>query len=219
MLNSSQSIKEIASALSNAQAEMPSLEKNTKNPYFSTKYADLGEVIEKSVPVLKRYGLSISQVPTSNIIDGLVYIGVRTVLMHSSGEFIEDTLYLPLIKSDSSTKSDKHPNYPQIAGIIVTYLRRYGWSSVLGLYADEDTDGESPSNKGRNKTDDGGVVVLRKYLKELFEQKPENQDAHRATIKELGYTNDCEDVELIKVVIARMIVTNTTKEETQKENK
>ena len=32
----------------------------------------------------------------------------------------------------------------QCAGSTLTYLRRYSWASILGMYSDEDSDGGSP---------------------------------------------------------------------------
>jgi hypothetical protein len=61
-------------------------------------------------------------------------IGVNTVLMHKSGQFIEKTVMLP-------TPTEGR-NVAQEPGKIITYLRRYAYASVLGMYADEDTDAE-----------------------------------------------------------------------------
>jgi hypothetical protein len=60
--------------------------------------------------------------------------------MHSSGEYIESGMALPL-------GDEKGKSLAQVAGSIITYLRRYAYSAILGLYADEDTDGNSPNGK------------------------------------------------------------------------
>jgi hypothetical protein len=129
----SESVKSLAAALAAAQAEMPSVLMNAVNPFLKNKFADLGAVIETSRPVLAKHRLSVTQFPIS---DG-DRIGVTTTLMHESGEWISQSVSLPL--SDEKGKSAA-----QVAGSIITYLRRYSWSSVLGLYADEDTDGSHP---------------------------------------------------------------------------
>lgn len=129
-MNKSTSISKLADALAKAQAEMPVVKMNAQNPFLKNKYADLGAVIETSRPVLSKYSLSISQFPTS---DG-DKIGVTSLLLHSSGEWIEDTIYI------NSTDA-KGLSVAQSAGVVISYLRRYAWASILGLYADEDNDG------------------------------------------------------------------------------
>ena len=75
---------------------------------------------------------------------------METVLTHASGEWISSSLSLPL--ADEKGKSGA-----QVAGSIITYLRRYTLSAVLGMYSDEDTDGNSEPKpvevKPREKTE------------------------------------------------------------------
>lgn len=134
-MNKSNTLTELATALSKAQAEMPSLELNAENPYFKSRYADLGGIIKTAKSILAKHGLAISQLPTS--VDGKV--GLTTVLIHSSGEFIESTVLLPL--------PEESRNLAQSAGGMITYLRRYSYAAILGLYADEDLDGNIPGQK------------------------------------------------------------------------
>jgi len=137
-MNKSDSIKELASALAKAQADMLPAKLNETNPFLKSKYASLGAVIEASRPALAKHGLSVAQFPFN---DGDT-IGVRTVLMHESGEYMEDMLALPV-------GDEKGKSVAQVAGSVITYLRRYALSSVLGIYAGEDDDGsvETPAPK------------------------------------------------------------------------
>ena len=135
-MNKSASVTKLAEALAKAQAEMPVIKMNASNPFLKSKFADLGAVIEGSRPTLAKHGLSISQFPTSA--DDKV--GVTNILMHSSGEWLEDTVYL-------SVSDEKGKSAAQVAGSVITYLRRYAWAAMLGLYADEDTDGHAPVAK------------------------------------------------------------------------
>jgi len=130
----SDSIKNLAAALAAAQAEMPAAELNAVNPFLNNKFADLGSIISTSRPVLARHDLSVSQLPVT--VDG--NIGVTTLLMHSSGEWIESTIVLPIAV-------EKGKSMAQVAGSIITYLRRYSLAAILSMYADEDADGEAPS--------------------------------------------------------------------------
>ena len=120
----------IAKALVKAQAEMPAVPMNATNPFLKNRYADLGSIIATVRPVLARNGLAFSQLTIGSSGE----VGVKTILIHESGEFIEDKITLPV--SDERGKSGA-----QVAGSIITYLRRYSLSAILGIYADEDTDG------------------------------------------------------------------------------
>lgn len=155
-MNKSETIGKLAGALTAAQAEMPDVKKNAVNPFLKNKYADLGAVIETSRPYLAKNGLSISQFPTSDADK----IGVTSILMHTSGEYIEDTIYI-------STSDSKGLSVAQSAGVVISYLRRYGWTSILGMYAEEDTDGgaakpapvgKSPQSKEPMTLEKAGVV-------------------------------------------------------------
>jgi hypothetical protein len=59
--------------------------------------------------------------------------------MHTSGQWIESSMTLPL--------NLENKNIAQSAGSIITYLRRYSLSAMLGIYADEDTDGEKQTQQ------------------------------------------------------------------------
>lgn len=128
-MNHSESIGNLATALRRAQSEMPKAKFNMTNPYYKSRYADLGSVIEASEPSLSKYGLSIVQFPASDF-DGRV--GVTSVLMHDSGEWLEETILVPL--GDTNKPAEK-------AGIAITYLRRYARAAITQVVAEEDTDG------------------------------------------------------------------------------
>ena len=130
-MDKSTSIKELAAALTLAQEEMKPVPMNSVNPFLKNRFADLGAMIEASRPILARHALSLSQFPVTT---GHGEIGITTILMHASGEWMENTVSLPV-------EIEKGKSSAQVAGSIITYLRRYSWASVLGLYADEDTDG------------------------------------------------------------------------------
>lgn len=129
MIAKSDSIEALASALHQAQGEMPVVQMDSSS-YFG-KFASLGAMIETTRPVLADHGLSVSQFATSE--NGAV--GVTTVLMHVSGEWMASTITLPLMEEGGKSLA-------QVAGSVITYLRRYSLSAVLGLYSDEDVDGE-----------------------------------------------------------------------------
>lgn len=120
----SESITKIAPAFLKAQKEMESVTKDAKNPFFKSEYATLNAVMEACKKPLNDNGLSIMQ-PVSGEY-------VETVLMHESGEFF--ACQTPLMAKEN--------NNPQALGSAISYARRYGLMSMLGLPA-EDDDGES----------------------------------------------------------------------------
>ena len=125
----SESINELATALSKAQGEFESVSKDSLNPFFKSKYAGLPSVVKSAAPILAQNGLSVTQLMDFD--DTLT-----TMLLHSSGQFIGATARLHLVKDD-----------PQAQGSATTYLRRYAYMAILGLVADDDDDGNAASNQ------------------------------------------------------------------------
>ena len=123
----SSEIGELAAALSKAQSEMEGAKKESTNPFFKSNYADLHAVIKSSFPHLSKYGLSVTQ--GNEPIKGAIC--VTTTLMHSSGQWIRSKVKLPLAKVDA-----------QGVGSAITYGRRYGLSSMVGI-AQYDDDANS----------------------------------------------------------------------------
>jgi len=122
----SESIKEIAAALVKAQKEIKAAIKDATNPFFKNKYADLASVIEAVRVPLNNAGISFLQ-PASTVAEG---VAVETVLIHESGEWLSETLVMPVNKQDA-----------QAFGSACTYGRRYGLQSLCGVPS-EDDDGE-----------------------------------------------------------------------------
>ena len=129
----SESIKELATALSKFQNEVQDPAKNSDNPFFKSKYVELDDLLSSVRPVLTSNGLSILQEPSS---DG-VNVTIKTILLHNSGEYMEfEALALKPVKSD-----------PQGLGSAITYGRRYALSSILGVAWSADDDGNEASGK------------------------------------------------------------------------
>lgn len=123
----------VSAALVKCQGSLKTAEFDATNPFFKSKYATLGSVIAASREPLFKAELAILQVPT---IQG-DQVSVHTRIVHSSGQVLDGgTMTLPLEGNDRNSDA-------QIAGSILTYLKRYAWASVLGIYADLDDDGNS----------------------------------------------------------------------------
>lgn len=127
-MKTSDTIDELAKALIDAQSELPQLER-VKKGVFDSKYAPIEEVAEKSIAVLKKHGLGISQL----VGGGQGQTRLETVLLHRSGQWISESSELFVTKKD-----------PQGQGSAITYMRRYAWMAIIGMVAkDEDDDGNS----------------------------------------------------------------------------
>lgn len=122
--------KELYAAMIKFQSEMPTVFKNADNPFFKSTYADLAEIVKAAKPYLAKNDLGVIQeVFTRNEHDYL-----STTLIHSSGQKISSELRIR--PKDGSIQS---------LGAAITYMRRYAYSSILGIVADEDDDGNSNS--------------------------------------------------------------------------
>lgn len=129
-MKKSESTIELAKALAKFQSEIKDPSKSGKANYG--KYVTLDELLESIRPVLSQNGLSFLQFPGG---DGQL-ITITTVLLHSSGEWIESEPF--------TLKSQKVD--PQGAGSAVTYGRRYSLSAILGVAWDTDDDGQASSH-------------------------------------------------------------------------
>lgn len=120
-------VKEIYAALAKAQADIALADRDSENPYFKSKYANLASFIQASRPALTKNGLSLSH--RIEINDDGQNILVCT-LGHASGQYVESRMRILPPKNDI-----------QSFGSYVTYLRRYSYAALCGL-ADSDDDGE-----------------------------------------------------------------------------
>src|SRR5262245_55640047 len=90
----SETIGKLFSALAKAQLAMDDAVKDSDNPHFRTKYADLASVRTAIRQPLAENGLAYTQLvrylPAERVVD------VETILVHGeSGEFISEVLTIP----------------------------------------------------------------------------------------------------------------------------
>ena len=129
-------INELAAALSSMQATDLFASKDSTNPFFNSKYADLTSVLRTIRIPLTTNGLAISQT-TEPYPDGVTVV---TTLMHKSGQWIRGRLSQEIIPDKKNRRT------PQALLSLITYLRRAGASAITGL-GTEDDDGESVSGR------------------------------------------------------------------------
>lgn len=140
----SETISKISVDLLKAQTEMSTPKKDASNPFFKSKYADLNAVREACIGALNNNGICLLQPVVTH--DGKNY--VQTLLLHSSGEFIG---------GETEIKA-KAINDPQAEGSGITYARRFGLQSLLGLGA-EDDDGNA-ANKPQRENNNSKVTNI-----------------------------------------------------------
>ena len=139
-MNKSESISGLAAALAKAQGQMKGAIKDSANPFFKSKYADLASVVEAIRAAFSANGLSYIQTVEPSEKDE---VRVETTLLHLSGEWIScGVLSLPVSKVDA-----------QGYGSALTYARRYSLSAAVGV-APEDDDGNAASAAKPKKTMD-----------------------------------------------------------------
>lgn len=184
-MSQSPSIANLASALSKAQAKLPKVKFDAKNPFLNNSYATLGAVIETAKPILAEFGLAVVQFPVSQ--EGR--IGVRTALLHESGEFMEDVVTLV-------PESAKGLSINQSAGVTISYLRRYAYVAVLSMYADEDTDGDVQNADSQDN------AKANEQVKSVFNNRTWSMEQMEAVVQmfpgggeaDIDYDNDVKPI-------------------------
>ena len=138
----SENIAHIAEALALVQAEIKNPIKNKTNGGVAgaPKYANLEDTLQDYVrPVCSKHGIAIFQ---SIKTDEIGRVGVCTVLLHESGEYIEGDYVFCEIKIPLNKSGYEILTLGQATGVNITYLRRYSLNAALGINGDKDTDGD-----------------------------------------------------------------------------
>ena len=165
-MNQSEQINELASALVNLQGEMPVTKFDSKvkvvtktGGSYSFEYASYKGIKETCKPILLKNGIAITQL-----------IGdkqLTTIMIHSSGQFISETMSLPI----------KDNMNPQEIGSVITYMKRYSYSAILGIVSDDDEDGNIASGNDLTKTAKKPTAPQKE---ELNPQHPKWNDAKKS---------------------------------------
>ncbi len=132
-MQKSEHINELAAALSKAQGAMKGALKDAANPFFKSAYSDLASVIDAIRAPFAANGLAFMQFARSDE-HGVV---VETMLTHASGQWVSESLGVPLVKRDA-----------QSVGSAITYGKRYGIQAMAGVPS-EDDDGNAANDRGK----------------------------------------------------------------------
>jgi len=154
-----ENVEKLAAALVKAQSAMKIAKKDSENPFFKSKYADLGSVWEACHSALSENEIAVVQSPV--FLDGRFFL--RTTLLHSSGQSISGDYLIKPVKED-----------PQAYGSAYTYARRYSLAAMVGVIS-EDDDGNAASAATASKPEtkdvapaskkaDGKIIVSKEFV-------------------------------------------------------
>jgi hypothetical protein len=156
----SENINELMGALAKAQGEMCNAIKDSANPFFKSKYADLSSVWNACRGPLSKNGLAIVQTIQQRESGEVLH----TLLGHASGQWMSSTMPIK-VKSDN-----KSANEIQQLGSCLTYLRRYSLSAIVGIAPDDDDDGNTATayqNKPKAATEPESNIITGQQAHDL----------------------------------------------------
>ena len=141
----SEEVGDLIAALAKAQAEFTFASKDSTNPAFNSRYADLAANLIAVRPALSKHGIAIMQFDESDVERQTASV---TTSLHFANQWISATAEAPAVGMKGFNV--------QSLGAAWTYLRRYTLQALCGLASDDD-DGNSLAveNKpvGRKKTE------------------------------------------------------------------
>jgi hypothetical protein len=141
----SETIGALAAALSKAQADITGALKDSSNPFFRSKYADLASCWDACRKQLAANNLCVIQI--TDLDDLTNQTVLKTILAHSSGEYVKSIT--PILTKDDS---------PQAQGSGITYARRYALAAIVGL-AQIDDDAEAAQGRKLTPLQDAGLLA------------------------------------------------------------
>lgn len=157
-------MKELLSKIAMVKTEIGTLSKNASNPFFKSKYLDLGEILTNLEPLLVKHNLLLLQPITSVCVSTEIYDT-------ETGDKITSCIPLPQISD------------PQKIGSAITYYRRYSLQSLLALQTDDD-DGNKASQPVKKQPFE--ILESSKTLKELTENYKSLTNEDQVKYKDLA---------------------------------
>ncbi len=134
----SMDLDKLFAALAKFQGVFSPPKKSKTNPHLKNKYAPLEEVVESIRTAASPLGLGWSQSPRGRIVDGKPQIHIRTIITHSSGQWMSSESHYPVA-------AGRNPNQDIVAA--TTYAKRNELCAAFGMAPDDDDDGESTRGK------------------------------------------------------------------------
>lgn len=154
-------------ALAAAQSEIEGAAKDSDNPHYKSKYADLQSVWAACRAALTKNGLAVMQFPAVIVGERGLLVEVETIITHAGGHRESFVLGIPCAKADAHG-----------IGSAITYGRRYALAAAVGV-APEDDDGNAavaagaadgaPQGRGRKLAQSAPAVADEKITKFIAE--------------------------------------------------
>lgn len=167
-MNHSDKLDQIGPALLKVQESVGGVEKNSANPHFKSRYADLSATNAATRDALCEAGVHVSQWPGAYDREQNK-MAMTTFLLHAaSGQWMRETAEVPLSKADA-----------QGYGSATTYARRYALQAALGLSPEDDDGNAAVRPNGKASNDTGEVIDDHQWatLTQLIEAS--NSDTRR----------------------------------------
>jgi len=157
-MKQSNEVNEIIKALTIATGEISNPKNTAENPFFKSKYAPLGDILNMVRPILSKHGLIIIQ----NVSTDDRFVSIETGIYHTSGQYIiSDKLQMSVEKATA-----------QGQGSGITYGRRYQLSAFLNIASEDDDDANHvSSDKKETKKEEKQKGDLKGALKAISESK------------------------------------------------
>lgn len=138
-----------------AQREMDHAVNDKKNPFFSSNYASLENVIGRAKEVYNNHDISFQQISHDNP-DGAT---VETIFIGHGGCFSAGKVSVPVDKKD-----------PQKFGSAITYARRYSLTLATGIGSVDD---DAETAMGRGNSDQKVNKKTKTFAKKIEHEKKE----------------------------------------------
>jgi hypothetical protein len=190
-------------ALAQAQAEFPPIPRDKtvtvrtrSGDRYTFSYAPLDAILAACRPALAKHGLAIVQQLEHN-----GQPSIRTELRHADGGVIGASFPLPHM-----------PESPQQLGSLVTYLRRYTLTALLGVAAEEDDDGNQAAEPPAGDEPDEPAFATEKQAKliwALLNKAEKNGLATSEQLREqMGAQNGTENPRELTPAQASKVITD-----------
>lgn len=170
----------LAAALVAALADLTVVEKSRtakidsqKGRSFSYEYADLGDVVKLTRPVLASHGIVVLT-PIEEHGNGLK---CTVVFLHASGE-----------RMDFGPFPFPHGQDAQATGSLVTYYRRYALVAALGMAAGDDDDGAT----AHAKQEPADVAVCTTCGAEIEGARSDKEPMRAHKVEAHGWTREAD---------------------------
>jgi hypothetical protein len=157
----SSSIAKLALAQTKVQKEIKDLPKESKG--FAHKYTTFDKLVQYLRPILAKHGISFIQMPCGENEN----VGVITLYMHTSGEYISSKVETQIIQAQNKYQS---------MGSAITYFKRYSLASFVGIASDEDTDGNVQKKEVKKPTPTTKPLTDEQFKTVIDTVKDENEE-------------------------------------------